>query len=229
MLASGSLANASSAAARIAWTLRSASDAAAPLRSGGCRLLRHLSARASRAGLRRSFGTKSRACGSTAKATQARETSQDPGCHERVGDPRGGLGAAECSGAPAAIVENTAIPIVPPISWPVELRPEIIPDSSSRGAGQDRDRHRDDGDPEPEAGDEHPGQHVARGSVPFSPTCARRAIPTAAIANADARGIRTPWRPTMCPAPCAPIPAASASGMNARPVISGPVPSTFWR
>ena len=33
---------------------------------------------------------------------------------------------------PAAIVEKTAIPIVPPISWPVELRPEIIPASSSR-------------------------------------------------------------------------------------------------
>ena len=33
---------------------------------------------------------------------------------------------------PAAIVEKIAIPMVPPISWPVELRPEIIPVSSSR-------------------------------------------------------------------------------------------------
>ena len=30
------------------------------------------------------------------------------------------------------MVEKSAIPIVPPISWPVELRPEIIPVSSSR-------------------------------------------------------------------------------------------------
>lgn len=27
---------------------------------------------------------------------------------------------------PAAIVEKTAVPIEPPISWPVEFRPEII-------------------------------------------------------------------------------------------------------
>jgi hypothetical protein len=33
---------------------------------------------------------------------------------------------------PAAIVGKIAIPSVPPISWPVELRPEIIPASSSR-------------------------------------------------------------------------------------------------
>ena len=33
---------------------------------------------------------------------------------------------------PAAIVEKIAMPIVPPISWPVELRPEIIPASVSR-------------------------------------------------------------------------------------------------
>ena len=51
--------------------------------------------------------------------------------------------------APAAIVEKTAIPIVPPISCPVELRPEIIPDSSSRVPI------------ETEPGDEHPGEDVA--------------------------------------------------------------------
>ena len=40
--------------------------------------------------------------------------------------------ARRATPAPAAIVEKIAIPIVPPISWPVELRPEIMPVSSSR-------------------------------------------------------------------------------------------------
>jgi len=33
---------------------------------------------------------------------------------------------------PAAIVDKIAMPIVPPMSWPVELTPEIIP-ASIRG------------------------------------------------------------------------------------------------
>ena len=57
--------------------------------------------------------------------------------------------------SPAAIVEKIAIPIVPPISWPVELRPEIIPLSSSRAPVRIGDRDGDDGDPEAEPGDEH--------------------------------------------------------------------------
>ena len=53
------------------------------------------------------------------------------------------------------------MPIVPPISWPVELRPEIIPVSSSRAPVRIGDRDGDDGDAEPESGDEHAGQDVA--------------------------------------------------------------------
>ena len=44
-------------------------------------------------------------------------------------------------------------------------------------------------------------------------------MPVAAIRKAETSGVRTPWRPTMCPAAWAPIPAARASGMKARPVI----------
>ena len=63
---------------------------------------------------------------------------------------------------PAAIVEKIAMPTVPPISWPVELRPEIIPRLLVAGAGEDGDRDGDDGDAEPEAGDEHPGSTSRR-------------------------------------------------------------------
>ena len=75
--------------------------------------------------------------------------------------------AAECAGAPAAIVEKTAIPSVPPISWPVELRPEIIP-APPRAAGQDRDRDRDDGEAEAESGDEHPREDIAEIGAVFA-------------------------------------------------------------
>ena len=66
------------------------------------------------------------------EGNQAGERGQCSGCHVGVRDARGGVRAADAPVALAAIVEKTAIPIVPPISWPVELRPEIIPDSSAR-------------------------------------------------------------------------------------------------
>ena len=62
---------------------------------------------------------------------------------------------------PAAIVEKIAIPIVPPISWPVELRPEIIPVSSSRAPVRIAIETETTATPRPTSRDEHPGQHVA--------------------------------------------------------------------
>ena len=56
---------------------------------------------------------------------------QRAGGEERVGDAAGQLRASAAPAEPAAIVVSTAIPIDPPISWPVVLRPESIPVSSS--------------------------------------------------------------------------------------------------
>ena len=89
------------------------------------------------------------------------ERSESTGCDERMGDSRGCRAPPSAPVAPAAIVENTAIPIVPPISWPVELRPESIPVSSCRAPVRIATETETTRDAESESGHEHAGEHVA--------------------------------------------------------------------
>ena len=87
--------------------------------------------------------------------------SQDPGCHEGVGDPGGSLRTAECPGGSGCDRREDGDPDRPAdlVAGRVEAgdHPRLV----LAGAGEDRDRDRDDGDAEPEPGDEHPGQDVA--------------------------------------------------------------------
>ena len=94
---------------------------------------------------------------------QACESSEERGGQERVGDP----GRQPCAPriaplAPAAIVEKIAMPSVPPISWPVELRPEIIPASSSRAPVRIAIETETTAMPRPKPAISMPGQDVRR-------------------------------------------------------------------
>src|SRR6187401_353419 len=97
MLASGSPANASSAAARIAATLRSASRRLRRGAGAGV-VLRVTSVNGHRAWVEAELRHEVAGGGEDGERDQAGETSEHPGCHERVGDPGGSLGPAERSG-----------------------------------------------------------------------------------------------------------------------------------
>jgi hypothetical protein len=60
-----------------------------------------------------------------------------PGCNECVRDPEAACGPASTL-VPAAIIEKIAIPIVPPISWPVGgcQWPRTCPQNLSPDAGR---------------------------------------------------------------------------------------------
>src|SRR6266542_2511230 len=96
MLASGSLANASSAASRIAWTLRSASE-----RRRRCVLAGVVCFAISVDGhcgrVEAELGEEVSCVREDSEGGDAREASEDPGCHERVRDRRSSVGSAECS------------------------------------------------------------------------------------------------------------------------------------
>src|SRR4051812_4579386 len=92
MLASGSPANASSAAARIAATLRSASrrrrrGVVAGAGAAAGLVFFVTSVNGHRAWIEAKLGHEVAGVGEDGESDQAGETSQRPGCHERVGDP----------------------------------------------------------------------------------------------------------------------------------------------
>ena len=122
----GMLASASRAASRMAATLRSASAR----RRSGRRCGRVVSASASSVARHRVEAQSQLrhevSCPrQDGQSDQAGGGSEEPGCDERVRDP--GCRRAGDGAAPGRDRKEIAIPSLQPISWPVELRPEIIP------------------------------------------------------------------------------------------------------
>ena len=93
---------------------------------------------------------------------------------------------------PAAIVARTAMPIVPPISWPVVLSPDSMPLSSSLAPVMTDDGDADEHDAEAEAGDEHAGQDIAEVAAVGAGGRRAAASRLRSAANPAAIGTRTP-------------------------------------
>src|SRR3954452_24736841 len=84
-----------------------------------------------RLGVELQFRHEGRAPGRTASETRLAMLARTAAAMSAWEIPAAAWGPARTP-VPAAIVVKIAMPIVPPISWPVELRPEIIPASVSR-------------------------------------------------------------------------------------------------
>ena len=92
---------------------------------------------------------------------QVGETSQDSGCHECVRDRRGCVRGAECAACAGGDRREDRDADCPADLVPGRVQARDHSRLALSSAGEDRDRDGDHGDSEPEAGDEHPRQHVA--------------------------------------------------------------------
>src|ERR1043165_70042 len=112
-------------------------------------------------GLRRSFGTKSRACGRTAIATRLASRVRIPAAPTPCETAQAPRPAPGCSPCPRGNRREDRDPDRPADLVPGRVQTGDHSRLALARTGEDRDRDGDHGDSEPEAGDEHPGKHAA--------------------------------------------------------------------